>query len=171
MNNSVNFMEMNLLYRMNENAEKRDCPEEIRTVVWDAYSPTCCCFGFHSVTDHFALWTNTIELTWRWKFDTQVVFIEHSHFAAAAFSGGSRSSSKRGRFFGRVNFKSDFQDIHYYAYFLSTLLRSIGVRILFSFCSFFYSPFILRNYNKKQDCLSRVVMAKRHRWKAAKIEW
>ena len=26
------------------------------------------------------------------------------------------------------------------------------------------------NYNKRQDCLSRVVMAKRHRWKTAKIK-
>ena len=28
----------------------------------------------------------------------------------------------------------------------------------------------LINYNEKQDCLSRVVMAKRHRWKTAKIK-
>ena len=37
--------------------------------------------------------------------------------------------------------------MNYDAYFLSAPVRSNGVRLLFSFCLFFYSPFMLKNYS------------------------
>ena len=62
-------------------------------------------------------------------------------------SGGSRSSSRRGRFFWKGEFQGWFLGHELWCLFvLSAPLRSNGVWLLFSFCLIFYSPFRLRNY-------------------------
>ena len=62
-------------------------------------------------------------------------------------SGGSRPSSRRGRFFWEGEFQGWFLGHELWCLFVSSApLRSNGVWLLFPFCLILYSPFRFRNY-------------------------